>query len=133
MVGDDQLALHNLLVEVLIILSSEGEATTEEGEEKDTAGPNVGRGAAKLFFSDNFGSHVRWCTTENLYLFIVWNAGTESEVDNLYVALSVKHNVLKLDVSVADTFAMAILKCAYDLSIDTSSIIFIHASIWLRL
>lgn len=89
MIRDNELAFHNLLVEIFIILTSEWEASTEESKQKDSASPYVSWRSAELFFCHNFWSHIRRCSTENLNLFIVWNACAKSEIDNLNVALCI--------------------------------------------
>lgn len=74
MLWNGKLALHNLLVEVLIVLSSEREAATEESEEKYSTGPYVCWRPTKLFFCHDFRSHIRGSTTKDLNLLIVGDA-----------------------------------------------------------
>ena len=129
MVRDHKLTLHDLLVEILIILASEWEATTEESKQEDSTGPDVCRWAAEFFLGYNLRGHVGWCTTEYLDLFIVRDTGTEAEIDNFDVTLGIKHHVLELNISVANTFAVAVLQSANHLSVNPPRIILIHAAI----
>ena len=94
MVRNHKLTLHNLLVEILVILASKWEATTEESKQENSTGPDVGRWPAEFFLGHNLRGHVGWCTTEYLDLFIVRNTGTEAEIDDFDVALGIKHHIL---------------------------------------
>lgn len=125
--------LHDLLVEVLVILASEWETSAEEGKEQDATGPYVSRGPAELFLANDLRGHIGWCSTEYLDLLVVRNAGTESEVNDLDVALGIKHDVFELYVSMAHALAVAVLKGANDLAIYPSSVVFVHATVRLRL
>jgi len=89
MVRDDEVALHDFLVEVLIILAPEGEAATEKGKEQDSTGPNVGRRTTELFLCDNLRCHVTRGATEDLDFLVIWNAGTEAKVNDLDVSLRI--------------------------------------------
>lgn len=109
MIWDNELAFHDLLVEVFIVLSPKGETAAEESKEENSTCPNVCRRSAKLLFSHYLWSHVRRCTTEDLNLFIIRNTGTESKIDNLDVALSIKHHIFELNVSVANAFTVTVL------------------------
>lgn len=126
MVRDHKLTLHNLLVEIFIILASEWEATTEESKQENSTGPDVCRWAAEFFLGHNLRGHVGWCTTEYLDLFIVRDTGTKAKIDNFDVTLGIKHHVLELNISVANTFAVAVLQSANHLSVNPPRIILIH-------
>jgi len=132
MVRDHKLTLHDLLVEILIILASEWEAAAKESKQEDSTGPDVCWRAAEFFLGHNLRGHVGWSTTEYLDLFIVGDARTKAKIDNFDVTLGIKHHVLELNISVANTFAMAVLKSAYHLSVNAPRIILVHAAIGFR-
>lgn len=132
MIRDYKLTLHDLLVKVLVILASKGEASAEESKEQDTTGPNVGRRPAKFFLADDLRRHVRWSAAEDLDLFVVRDARAETKVYDLDVALGIKHDILELDVSVANALAVAVLQSAYHLTIDPARVVFVHATVRLR-
>jgi hypothetical protein len=131
MVRDHKLTLHDLLVEILIILASEWEAATEESKQEDSTGPDVCWRATEFFLGNNLRGHVGWSTTEYLDLFIVRDTCTEAKIDYFDVTLCIKHHILELNISVANTFAVAVLQSAYHLSVNPSRIILIHPPVGL--
>jgi hypothetical protein len=129
MVRDHKLTLHDLLVEILIVLASEWEAATKESKQEDSTGPDVCWRAAEFFLGHNLRGHVGWGATEYLDFFIVRDTGTEAKIDYFDVTLGIKHHVLELNISVANTFAVAVLKSANHLSVNPSRIILVHSAI----
>lgn len=129
MVRDHKLTLHDLLVEILIILASVWEAATEESKQEDSTGPDVCWRAAEFFLGHNLRGHVGWSATEYLNFFIVRDTGTEAKIDYFDVTLSVKHHVLELNISVANTFAVAVLQSANHLSVNAPRIVLVHPPI----
>ena len=133
MVWHNELAFHDLLVEVFIILSSEGEAATEESKQEHSAGPYVSGRPAELLLTDDLRSHIAGRSAENLDFLVVWDTCAESEVDYLNVALCVEHHVFELDISMAYALAVAVLQGADYLPIYPPCIILVHPSVRLRL
>ena len=131
-VRNHKFAFHNLLIEVFIVLASEWETPTEECKQKDSTSPDICRRSTKFFLGNNLWSHVWRSSTENFYLFVIWNASTEAKINNFDISFGIKHYIFKLDVSVAYTFAVAVLKSTDYLAIYPSSIILVHPTIWLR-
>jgi hypothetical protein len=129
MVRDHKLTLHDLLVEILIVLASEWEAATKESKQEDSTGPDVCWRAAEFFLGHNLRGHVGWGATEYLDFFIVRDTGTEAKIDYFDVTLGIKHHVLELNISVTNTFAVAVLQSANHLSVNAPRIILIHAAI----
>lgn len=89
-----------LLIQVLVVHSSEWELTTEHSKEKNSTGPDISRWSIVLFFAHYFWTHVRGCTTENLEFDVSTRAAAEPEVNQLNNTPFVDNDVLKLDVSV---------------------------------
>ena len=85
MIWNHQVIICNLLVQVLVILPPIREAAAEEGKEKDTGGVDVSRRPAELNLFDDFWSHVRRCTTEELDFLSVGNLGAKTKVDKFDV------------------------------------------------
>ena len=54
------------------------------------------------------------------------DARTKAKIDNFDVTLGIKHHVLELNISVANTFAVAVLQSANHLSVNAPRIILIH-------
>lgn len=113
-------------VKIIIRLSSEGEAPVQQGEEKHSGGPDISRRARVFNFADNLRSHVRGRPTEHTDLLVVWNASRKAKVNELYVLVFVKENVLELDVSVRNALAVAVLQSNQDLLEDPPCFLFVQ-------
>ena len=81
MVREHKLTRHNLIVKILVVLTSVGEATAEKCEQQYAGRIDVGWWAAELSFLHNFGCHVGGSSTEEFYFLCVWNLGAEPEVN----------------------------------------------------
>ena len=108
-VGDRQLLLPNVVVELLVVLAAERELAAQEGEQKHAKGPDVGRRTRVLDLADDLGRHVGGRAAEDLHFALVRDASAEAEVDQLH-SLSglIKQDVLQLDVSVRDVALVAV-------------------------
>jgi hypothetical protein len=98
----------NAPVEVIVSLASERETAIEQRVEKDSSRPNVCRRARILDLGDNLRRHVRGRATEHADLLVVRDTGREAKVNQFDVFVLVEKNVLQLDVSVGNAFAVAV-------------------------
>ena len=92
-VGDHEVVIGDLLVQVLVILTSVRETTAEKGEEKDSGGVDVRRWSTELDLFDYLRRHVRRRPAEELDLLSVGNLRAEPKVDQFDVGPMVEHDI----------------------------------------
>ena len=71
MIWELQLLRPDMLVELLVVGTLEGELAAEECEEEHSQGPNVGRRSRVLYLAHDFRGHVRRGAAENFNLPLV--------------------------------------------------------------
>jgi len=104
-------------VQFFVILTLEGEFSTQKSKKQNSERPNVSRRPRILYLTHNFRSHVTRCSAENFHFALVWNAGTEPKVDHFYDGFSfIEQNILQLYVSMSDIPLMTIVNRLYNLS-----------------
>ena len=74
MVWELKLLLLNIIVQLLVILTSEREFAAEKGIEKYAERPDISWRPRVLAFADDFGGHVRRRTAEDFDFTVVWYA-----------------------------------------------------------
>lgn len=110
MVGDDEVATHNLLLEFFVVGPFKGETAVEHGIEQDPAGLNVHRRTTLLLLEHDLWSHLGRCPTEDAHPLVIGDARRESKVYEFDVVLFVQQDVFQLDISMGDTFTVALTK-----------------------
>ena len=108
-------------------MSSVRELPTEESKEQDAGGIDICWRSAKFSLAHNLRCHIRRCSAENFDLLLIWNASRESKIYELDLVPLVEHHILKLDVTMRNTFAMQVLQGIHQLSIDPSCIVLSHS------
>jgi hypothetical protein len=116
----------NTAIEVVIGLTSEGEAAIEQCVHEHTSSPDVSRWSCILNFWDDLRSHIAGSSTEHPKLLVVGDACRESKVDELHIFVFIQQNILKLDVSVSDALAMAILERNKNLIYNSSCLLLVE-------
>lgn len=69
------------LVELFVVLTSEGKTTAKQSEKQDTKSPDISRRTAVFFLADNLWCHVRRSATEQLDPLVIGYARREPKVN----------------------------------------------------
>ena len=109
-IGERQLFLANIGVQLLVVLALEWESAAKEGIEENTERPHVDGRSGVFNLAHDLRGHVRRSTTENFDLLLVWNASREPKIDQLHSRSGlIEQNVFKFDVSMGHISLMKIV------------------------
>ena len=81
MVRECECSASYLLIQFLVVLSSERKLATEHCIEKNAARPNISRWANVLLLCHYFWTHVRRCAAKDLKAHVIRLTAAKAEVD----------------------------------------------------
>ena len=71
----------NLLIQLLVVLSSERKLATEHSIEKNAARPDISRWADILLLCHYFWTHIRRCAAKDFKAHVIRLTAAKAEVD----------------------------------------------------
>ena len=80
MLGEIELTLGDLPVQVSVVRAAERELPAQHGEEEDARGPDISWRPIVLFLAHNFRAHVARCPTEDLELDVARRTAAEAKI-----------------------------------------------------
>ena len=114
----DFYALFHLVFEIAV----KRQITAKHGKEDNASGPDIGQVATVGFMGDNFRAGVVRTATGRFQPLIRGLQGSHAEVGDLCVSLTIKEDVLGLEITMADVEGMAVCETRYYLSKEANSL-----------
>ena len=103
-----KLAADNVGLSFFVGLSFEGQLSGKHGVESHTQAPNINQLRVIALPLDDFRRSIRGCSTDSLSKFSEMRGAAEPEIYEFHIPILIEHDVLRLDVPVAQSALLEI-------------------------